>query len=378
MAIKRDYYEVLGVSRTASAEELKRAYRQLALQFHPDRNPNDPQAEARFKEVNEAYEVLSDQSKRQRYDSFGHAGTQGMPGFDFGGAGFGGINDIFDMFFGQADGGRARSGPRRGDDLRLDLRLTFEEAVFGVERELTIPRAESCQACKGSGAEAGTSPQTGPQCRGAGQVRRATQSIFGQIVNVATCPRCNGEGKVIEKPCRTCSGSGHRPGEKKIRVNIPGGVDSGSQIRLTGEGQVVPCGGGPGDLFIVIPVNPHAVLKRNGSDVVYELRLSVPQAALGDTVEIPTVDGPETIEIPPGTQYGKTIRIPGRGGPPLRSGGRGDELVFVRVVIPTNLTEEQKQALRQLGGVSGKPQHIEKGFFDKFKHVIGVEPRTAQ
>src|SRR5205823_4442264 len=219
MAIKRDYYEVLGVSRTASAEELKRAYRKLALQFHPDRNPNDPQAESRFKEVNEAYEVLSDQSKRQRYDSFGHAGTQGMPGFDFGG-----INDIFDMFFGAAAAGR---------------------------------------------------------------------------------PRCDGEGKVIEKPCRTCAGTGHRPGEKKVQVTIPAGVDTGSQIRLTGEGEVGPRGGVAGDLYIVIHVKAHSVLKRNGTDVVYELPLSVAQAALGDTVEIPTVDGPQQIDIPPGTQYGK-------------------------------------------------------------------------
>src|SRR2546422_8937192 len=203
MAIKRDYYEVLGVSRTASAEELKRAYRKLALQFHPDRNPNDPQSEARFKEVNEAYEVLSDQSKRQRYASVAHAGTQGMPGFDFGGTGFGGINDIFDMFFGQAAAGRARTGPRGGADLRLDLRLTFEEAVFGVERELTIPRAEPCSACKGTGAESGTSPQTCPQCRGAGQVRRATPAILGQNLHGATRPRCNGEGEGDEKPSRT-------------------------------------------------------------------------------------------------------------------------------------------------------------------------------
>jgi molecular chaperone DnaJ len=371
MAIKRDYYEVLGVSRTASSEELKRAYRKLALQFHPDRNPNDPQAESRFKEINEAYEVLSDQSKRQRYDPFGHS-AQGIPGFD-GGAGFGGINDIFDMFFGAAAAGRGRTGPRRGADLRLDLRLTFEEAVFGVERELTIPRAEACQACHGSGAESGTSPQTCPQCRGSGQVRRATQSIFGQIVNVASCPRCNGEGKVIERPCKTCGGSGHRPGEKKVRVNIPAGVDSGSQIRLTGEGEIGPRNGAPGDLYIVIQVKPHPVLKRQGTDVIYELPLSVAQAALGDTVEIPTVDGPEKIEIAPGTQYGKTIRINGRGVPHVRSGRRGDQLVYVRVVIPTNLTEEQKDVLRQLGGISGKPQHIEKGFFDKFKHVIGLE-----
>jgi molecular chaperone DnaJ len=373
MAIKRDYYEVLGVSKNASAEELKRAYRKLALQYHPDRNPNDPQAESRFKEVNEAYEVLSDASKRQRYDTFGHAGTQGIPGFDFGGAGFGGINDIFDMFFGATAGGRTRSAQRRGADLRLDLRLTFEEAAFGVERELTIPRAEPCQTCQGTGAAAGTSPQTCPQCRGTGQVRRATQSIFGQIVNVASCPRCSGEGKVIERPCRACSGSGHVPGEKKVRVNIPAGVDSGSQIRLSGEGEAGPRGGSPGDLYIVINVKPHAVLKRNGTDVVYELPLSVAQAALGDKVEIPTIDGPEKIEIPPGTQYGKTVRIHGRGIPHLRSGRRGDQLIYVRVVIPTNLTEEQKQALRVLGGVDGKPQAIEKGFFDKFKHAIGLE-----
>src|SRR2546428_1129243 len=327
MAIKRDYYEVLGVGRNATAEELKRAYRKLALQYHPDRNNGDPQAEARFKEINEAYEVLSDQSKRQRYDTFGHAGTQGMPGFDFGGAGFGGINDIFDVFFGWAAAGRPRAGPRRGADLRLDLRLSFEEAVRGVERELTIPRAEACESCQGSGAEAGTSPQTCPQCRGSGQVRRATQSIFGQIVNVASCPRCNGEGKVIERPCKSCGGSGHRPGEKKVRVNIPAGVDSGSQIRLTSEGEVGPRNGAPGDLYIVIQVKPHAVLKRDGTDLIYELPLSLAQAALGDTVEIPTADGPEHIEIPPGTQYGRAIPIHGRGVPQGRSGGRGGQLV---------------------------------------------------
>src|SRR3989454_5287762 len=250
MAIKRDYYEVLGVGRNASAEELKRAYRKLALQHHPDRNDGNPQAEDRFKEINEAYEVLSDQSKRQRYDTFGHAGTQGMPGFDFGGAGFGGINDIFDMFFGSAAAGRARTGPRRGADLRLDLRLSFEEAVRGVERELTIPRAEACESCQGTGAEPGTSPQTCPQCRGSGQVRRATQSIFGQIVNVASCPRCNGEGEVIERPCRTCGGSGSRPGKKKIPGKISGGGGSGSELPPSGDGEAGPARCAGGDLYI--------------------------------------------------------------------------------------------------------------------------------
>ena len=373
MAVKRDYYEVLGVSRGATGEDLKRAYRKLALQYHPDRNPNDPQAEARFKEVNEAYEVLSDQSKRQRYDTFGHAGTSGMPGFDFG-QGFGGINDIFDMFFGAATAG-ARGGtrPQRGSDLRLDLRISFEEAAFGVDRELTIPRAESCQECQGTGAEKGTSPQTCSQCQGTGQVRRAAQSMFGQIINVVACSRCRGEGTIIEKPCRACNGSGHIPGQKTVRVHIPAGVDSGSQIRLSGEGEPGPRNSRAGDLYIVLQVKPHPVLQRNGTDVVYELPLSVAQAALGDTVEIPTVDGPEKIEIPAGTQYGKTFRIHGHGIPHLRSGRRGDQIVFVRVVIPTNLTEEQRKALRDLGGINGKPQHIEKGFFDKFKHAIGLE-----
>src|SRR5919202_1615877 len=232
MAIKRDYYEVLGVSRSASAEEIKRAYRKLALQYHPDRNPNDPQAETRFKEINEAYEVLSDSERRQRYD-------------------------IFDAFFGGTGAGRARTGPRRGSDLRLELRISFEEAVFGVEKELTIPRAETCDSCHGSGAEPGTSPQNCTVCRGTGQVRRATQSIFGQIVNVATCSRCRGEGSVIDKPCRRCGGTGHVPGEKQVRVRIPAGVDSGSQIRLSGEGEPGPRGGAAGDLFIALPGKPH-------------------------------------------------------------------------------------------------------------------------
>jgi molecular chaperone DnaJ len=372
MAIKRDYYEVLGVSRGASAEELKRVYRKLALQYHPDRNPNDPQAEARFKEINEAYEVLSDTSKRQQYDTFGHAATQGAPGFDFGG--FGGMNDIFDAFFGAAGmGARTRTGPQRGQDLRMDLRITFEDAVFGTEQELTIPRAESCTSCKGTGAEAGSSPQTCTQCKGTGQIRRATQSIFGQIVNVASCPRCRGEGKIIEKPCRRCGGAGHVPGEKQVRVRIPAGVDSGSQIRLTGEGELGPRGGQPGDLYIVLQVKAHPVLQRNGTDLVYELPISIAQAALGDRIEIPTVDGPTSLEIPAGTQYGRVFRLHGHGVPHLRSGRRGDQIIYVRVVIPTNLSAEQKEAFKTLGGLSGQPHPVEKGFFDKFKRAIGFE-----
>ncbi|HYM50063.1 MAG TPA: molecular chaperone DnaJ [Candidatus Limnocylindrales bacterium] len=374
MAIKRDYYEVLGVTRTATGEELKRAYRKLALQYHPDRNPNNPQAEARFKEINEAYEVLSDASKRQQYDTFGHAGAQGMPGFDFGGAGFGGMNDIFEAFFGAAGmGTRTRTGPRRGEDLRLDLKISFEDAVYGAERELTIPRAEACTSCQGSGAEPGSSPKPCPQCHGTGQIRRAAQSIFGQIVNVVSCSRCRGEGRIIEKPCRRCGGAGHVPGEKQVRVRIPAGVDSGSQIRLTGEGEPGPRGGQPGDLYIAITVKPHPVLQRHGTDVIYELPLSVAQAALGDSVEIPTVDGPQRLEVPPGTQYGRVFRLHGHGVPHLRSGRRGDQIIYVRVVIPTNLTPEQREALKTFGELSGQPHPIEKGFFDKFKKAIGFE-----
>jgi molecular chaperone DnaJ len=297
-----------------------------------------------------------------------------MPGFDFGGgAGFGGLNDIFDAFFGGMGSARTQTGPRRGQDLRMEMRISFEEAAFGVDRELTIPRAETCSACQGSGAEGGASPRACPDCGGRGQIRRATQSIFGQIVNVVTCPRCHGEGRIIEKPCKKCGGVGHVPGEKTVRVHIPAGVDSGSQIRLSGEGEPGPRGGPHGDLYIALRVKEHPVLQRHGTDVVYELPLSVAQAALGDTVEIPTVDGPEKIEVPPGTQYGKTIRLHGRGIPHLRSGRRGDQVVYVRVVIPTNLTPEQRKAIETLGGLSGKPHPVDKGFFDRFKHAIGLE-----
>ncbi|HYS28284.1 MAG TPA: molecular chaperone DnaJ [Candidatus Limnocylindria bacterium] len=368
MAIKKDYYDVLGVGRAATQEEIKRAYRKLALQSHPDRHPNDPVAEARFKEINEAYEVLSDGDKRQRYDTFGHAATQGMPGFDFGG--FGGVNEIFEMFFGER-AGRARTGPRPGADLRMDVAISFEEAAFGVERDLTIPRGQACATCKGTGAEAGTSPKTCPDCRGTGQVRRATQSIFGQIVNVTNCPRCRGEGSIIEKPCRDCDGRGQVPGEKTVRVKIPAGVDTGSQMRLSGEGEPGPRGGPSGDLYLEIAVKPHSVLRRNGTDVIYELPISVAQAALGDRIEVPTIDGPSSVTVAPGTQYGTTFRLHGHGIPHLRSGRRGDQIVFVRVVIPKNLTEAQRKALQELGGVTGKPQPIEKGFFDRFKEAIG-------
>jgi molecular chaperone DnaJ len=295
-----------------------------------------------------------------------------MPGFDFGG-GFGGMNDIFEAFFGGGVGTRSRTGPQRGSDLRLDLRITFEEAVFGTEKELTIPRAEACSTCHGSGAEPGSSPQTCSQCGGSGQVRRSVRSILGPIVSVTSCSRCGGEGKVIEKPCVKCRGSGHVPGEKQVRVRIPAGVDNGSQIRLSREGEPGPRGGEPGDLYIALRVKAHPVLQRDGTDIIYELPLSVAQAALGDTIEIPTVDGNYQLDVPAGTQYGRVFRLHGQGVPHLRSGRRGDQIVYVRVVIPTNLTPQQREALKSLGEVSGKPHPVDKGFFDKFKRAIGFE-----
>jgi molecular chaperone DnaJ len=372
MATKRDYYEVLEVGRDASPETLKRAYRRLAMQYHPDRNPGNTAAEMHFKEVSEAYEVLSDAQKRQQYDRFGHAagGPFGGQGFE---SAFGGFSDLFDAFFTGGGGGtRTRTAARRGQDLRLDLRISFEEAVFGVTREVSIQREERCSVCKGDGGEPGTPAQTCAECRGSGQVRRAHQSFFGQIVNIVACPKCRGEGRIIAKPCRTCRGSGNVPVDKKLSVRIPSGVDEGSQIRLSGEGEPGVRGGPSGDLYIVLEVKEHAHFKRHGQDILYELPLSVAQAALGDRVELPTIDGPIELTVPAGTQYGKVFRLAGKGVPHVRTQRRGDQLVIARVVIPTDLTEAQKRALRELGGVTGKPQPTSKGFFDKFRDAIGM------
>ncbi len=370
MAIKRDYYEVLGLPRDASQEDLKKAFRRLAMQYHPDRNPGNASAEKTFKEINEAYEVLSDSQKRQQYDRFGHAtGAFGGQGFE---SAFGGFNDLFDMFFSSAGGARARSAPRRGQDLRLDLTLSFEEAVFGTSKEIVVPGIDPCPVCSGDGGDPGHPAQTCPDCRGSGQVRRTQQSLFGQIVNIVPCPRCRGEGRIITRPCRNCQGSGRVEVAKKLSVRIPAGVDDGSQIRLAGEGEAGPRGGASGDLYVVLEVREHAHFKRRGQDILYELPVSVAQAALGDRIEVPTLDGAVELRLPPGTQYGKAFRLPGKGVPHLRSQRRGDQLVVVRVIIPTELSEAQKRALRDLGGITGKPQPTSKGFFDKFREAIGI------
>ncbi len=373
---KRDYYEVLGVARGVSEEELKRAFRKLARQYHPDVNKS-PEAESRFKEIGEAYDVLSDPEKRRIYDQFGHAGlnSQGYGGFQ-GFEGFGSFADIFeqfDSFFGGAARAGRRRGPHRGADLRYDLEISFEEAAFGTEKTLDIPRQETCETCHGSGAAPNTQPQTCPQCNGTGEVRRVQQSVFGQFVNVTACSRCQGEGKIITTPCPECRGQGRVRKMRKLTVKIPAGVDNGQQIRLSGEGESGPKGGPPGNLYVVLEVRPHRIFKREGSDVFYELPISFAQAALGDEIEVPTIDGSEMLVVPGGTQTGKTFRLREKGIPHLRGMGRGDQYVTVRVSTPTQLSSRERQLFEELAKLEEhqiKPQ--ERGFFDRVKDSLGI------
>ena len=376
MATTRDYYEVLEVSRTASADEIKKSFRQLAMKYHPDRNPDNPEAESRFKEASEAYEVLSDPDKRSQYDRFG-----AVPGYGRGGAGaagFGGFQsagfgDIFDMFFGgQGGAGRGRPGPRRGSDLRYTLELEFNEAVFGVERDIEVPRQDTCQTCSGSGSEQGKDPVRCSECNGAGQVRRVSQSFFGQVVNVATCPRCHGEGELVEFPCPTCHGTARVESRKTLRVKVPAGVDEGDQVRLNGEGEAGVKGGAYGDLYVAMSIKPHPELRRVGNDIYYDLGVGFAQAALGDAIEVPTVDGSFKLDLPAGTQYGTKVRIAGHGVPHVRNGRRGDQIVVVHVVTPTKLNHEQKKALEVLGGRTGLPTAAPKGILDRLKDSLGL------
>ena len=369
MATTRDYYDILEVERGASQDEIKKSFRRLAMQYHPDRNPGDTAAEAQFRELAEAYEVLSDPGKRSQYDTYGRVGGAGGFAETFAGAGFG---DLFDMFFGGQGGGRVRTGPRRGSDLRYGLTLTFEEAVFGTEKDIDVPRQESCATCSGSGAAPGTSPIRCPDCNGAGQVRHMARSVFGQVVNVTTCPRCRGEGEVVETPCATCRGVGLTDARKMLRVSVPAGVDDGDQIRLPGEGQAGARGGPHGDLYVALNVHPHAELRRSGTDLFYDLGVAFSQAALGDTIQVPTVDGPVQLEVPAGTQYGTKLRLQGRGVPHVRTGRRGDQIVLVHVITPTKLTAEQRQALDLLGGRTGQPASTPKNLLDKLRDSLGI------
>ena len=372
MAVKRDYYEVLGVGRQCSAEDLKLAFRKIAMDSHPDRHPDDPVAHDRFKEASEAYAVLSDPERRRSYDLFGHSAVgAGGPSVDFSDMPFA---DIFDTFFGGGFGARGRrERSNRGDDLRYDLTITFEEAFTGVEKQIDVPRLAACDRCSGSGAEPGTGTETCPGCGGSGQIRRTAQSIFGQVVTSATCPTCRGAGRLLKNPCAQCRGQGRVQQARRLAVKIPAGVDNGSQIRISGEGEAGLRGGQPGDLYVVLRVKQHAQLARHDQDVVFELRVNMVQAALGDRIEIPTLEGAVEISIPAGTQNGQSFRLQGRGMPDVRGGRRGDEYVVVQVVIPKDLNPEQKALLRKVGGLTGKPEKVTKGFFDKLRDAISLD-----
>ena len=374
MSAKRDYYEVLGVGRQATQDEVKRAFRRLARQYHPDVNKSSD-AEARFKEINEAYEVLSDTDKRASYDRFGHAGPQaGFGGYgDF--SGFGGFEDIFESFFGGMRTGPARGGPSRGADLRYDLTIEFEDAVFGSEQEIVVSRHEVCPQCQGSGAEPGTQPIRCPQCNGTGEVRRQQQTFLGSFVQVTTCPRCQGEREIVTAPCTRCAGRKVVQIDRAMSVKIPPGVDDGTRIRLAGEGEPGARGGPGGNLYVVLHVKPHTYFRREDSNILLELDVNVAQAALGDKLRIPTLDGDEELVIPAGTQTGEVFRMRGRGVPHLRRNGRGDQLVMVHVLTPTKLSKRQKHLLKELSETLGKEMvhQPEKGLFAKVREALGID-----
>ena len=364
-----DYYEILGVSRDCGKDELKRAYRRLARQYHPDVN-KDPGAEEKFKEINRAYEVLSEPETRARYDRFGEAGVSGAgaAGADYGD--MGGFADIFETIFngfggmgtGATAGGRRRSGPMRGDDLRLDLKLDFQEAIFGGEKEIRIPHLETCKVCSGSGAKAGSSANTCGTCNGTGQVRRATRTPFGSFAQVSVCPTCNGEGQVIAEKCESCGGAGRKQETKKLKITIPAGVDSGTRLRVSREGDVGVKGGPPGDLYVYLAVNPDKEFRRDGINILSEIKISYLQAILGDTVKVKTVDGTEELTIPAGLQPNKVLTLEGKGVPKLGNPvSRGDHLITVKVVIPTKVSREEKELLQQLAKLKGE-EHKKGGF----------------
>ncbi|MDD4503350.1 MAG: molecular chaperone DnaJ [Clostridiaceae bacterium] len=384
MAVKRDYYEILGVAKTASEEEIKKAYRNLAKKYHPDMNQGDKGAESKFKELNEAYEVLGDKDKKAKYDQFGHAGVDpngfGGAGGGFGGGGFsgfggsGGFEDIFDMFFGGAGGGfggggaRRKSGPQKGADLKYELEIEFEEAAFGVKKDVHVTRNETCNDCKGTGAKAGSSVETCRACGGSGEIRYTQSTVFGRVVNVKPCDECQGEGKVIKEPCPQCKGRGNIRRSRKITIDIPAGVDTGSVMPLRGEGEPGLKGGSNGDLYIYMRVKPHKLFKREGINLYCEMPISFTQAALGDEIDVPTLEGKMKYSIPEGTQTGTTFRIKNKGIPSLKNKIRGDLYFTVKVSVPKKLSEQQKELLRQYAEISrDNVEEQGKSFFDKVK-----------
>ncbi len=378
---KRDYYEILGLDRSASTDELKKAYRKIAIKFHPDKNPDDPTAEEKFKEAAEAYEVLSNSEKRQRYDRFGH---QGMGSGGFGGGGmsmddifsqfsdiFGGGGSPFDSFFGGGRGGGTRR--RKGTNLRIKLKLNLEEVAQGVEKKIRVKRYTICGACGGNGAKNGTSLQTCSNCQGTGQVRKVVNTMLGQMVSASTCPACEGEGTIISQKCDTCHGEGRVLEEEVIPIKIPAGVSEGMQLSMSGKGNIPKRGGVPGDLLIVIEEEEHEYLKRDGNNIVYDLYINFADAALGTSLEVPTIDGKVKIKLDPGTQSGKILRLRGKGIKDINGYGNGDELIHINVWTPKTLSKEEKEVLesfKESPNFNPSPGKNEKGFFDRMKEFF--------
>ena len=375
---KRDYYEVLGVSKGASEDEIKKAYKKLARKYHPDMNPGDKEAEEKFKEVNEANEVLSDPDKKARYDQFGFAGVDpsygagaGGPGWGDGAAGFdfGDLGDIFGSFFGGGFGGAQRrnpNAPQRGESIHAAVTVTFTEAAFGCEKEITVERSEQCPTCKGNGCAAGTTPEVCPTCHGSGSVQTRRQTPMGVFASTAPCSKCGGTGRIIHQPCPDCHGQGRIRKRRSIKVNIPAGIDDGQTISLRGQGHAGKNGGPNGDLLITVMVQPHEIFRREGTSVFCEAPITYAQAVLGGTLEIPTIDGKVKYDIPEGTQTGSVFRLRGKGIPVLNGRGRGDQYVTVTIETPKNLNKEQKEALKKFSDLLGESNYEKrKSFFKK-------------
>jgi molecular chaperone DnaJ len=375
---KRDYYEILGISKTSSVDEIKKAYRKLAMQYHPDRNPGDKKSEEKFKEIAEAYSVLSDEQKRANYDRFGHEGLRGM-----GDQGFTDINDIFSHFsdifqgfggFGDVFGEQSRSGSRqrRGADIEIKLRLTLQEIAEGVTKKIKLKKKKTCETCSGTGAAPGSKQETCSVCHGSGQVRQVSRSMFGQFVNIATCRNCGGAGKVTTKPCTACSGDGVVSGETTLNVKVPPGVTTGNYIPLRGQGHAASHGGQAGDVIVIIEEKDDELFERHNDDVVYNLMISFPQAVLGDEVEIPTLLGKAQLAIPPGIQSGKILRMKGKGIPHLNGGGQGDQLVRIAVYTPVRISDDEKNMLNQFKNSRNfmPSGETEKSFFKKVKEAF--------
>jgi molecular chaperone DnaJ len=377
MSSKRDYYEILGVSKGATGDEIKKAYRKKAKKYHPDVNPNDKESEKLFKEVNEAYEVLGDDRKRAQYDQFGHAAFDQSGGFGggFSDFDFGGIGDIFESFFGGGFGGSSSRGnrPQKGRDLSYRVQVSFEEAAFGVQKDISVTRMENCSVCHGTGAKLGSERKTCPVCNGKGEIRYSQRTPLGQFVNVKTCDKCNGEGTIVDDPCPKCNGKGKEKKTMTISVDIPAGIDDGQTISLRGEGEPGSKGGPAGDLYISVSIKMHPLFKRDGYDVICEIPITFCDAALGSELEVPTLDGKVSYKIHEGTQTGSIFRLKNKGIPHIRGYGRGDQYVKVFVEVPKNLSDKQKELLKKFSELENEDTHEKKkGFFEKMKSAFGV------